>query len=145
VELPQIPDQQRVRRLGCDQPGVVLRKKANGRGDDETGAIRAYSLSVSTCQTLILRREPFAADWDGDGRPDLLVGAGDGSVLWYRNVRSTGSPELAAAQVLIPPPQEASLRGALNEIRTRHGQEELAMQPGKQRHGRVWLMLRRNP
>ena len=45
---------------------------------------------------------PFVADWDGDGKPDLLVGAGDGSVSWFRN--EGGTPlRLAAAQVLVPP------------------------------------------
>ena len=28
---------------------------------------------------------PFVGDWDGDGKPDLLVGSGDGSVQLYRN------------------------------------------------------------
>lgn len=29
---------------------------------------------------------PCIADWDGDGRPDILVGAEDGYVTWLRNV-----------------------------------------------------------
>jgi hypothetical protein len=41
---------------------------------------------------------PCVADWDGDGRLDLLVGAGDGSVTLFRN---TGKG-LAAGQVLVP-------------------------------------------
>jgi len=45
---------------------------------------------------------PIAADWDGDGKLDLLVGAGDGSVLWYRNVGTTKEPKLAPAQTLVP-------------------------------------------
>ena len=28
---------------------------------------------------------PVAADWQGDGKPGLVVGCGDGSVLWFRN------------------------------------------------------------
>src|SRR5581483_6036837 len=28
---------------------------------------------------------PVVADWDGDGVPDLVVGCGNGGVLWYRN------------------------------------------------------------
>jgi hypothetical protein len=46
---------------------------------------------------------PFVADWDGDGRPDLLVGSGDGSVWYYRNVGTTKAPELAAGVQLVPP------------------------------------------
>src|SRR5262249_27212523 len=46
---------------------------------------------------------PFVADWDGDGKPDLLVGAGDGSVWWYRNIGSAKAPELAKGEMLVPP------------------------------------------
>lgn len=45
---------------------------------------------------------PAVADWDNDGRPDLIVGCGDGSVVWYRNAGEPKSPRLAAAETLIP-------------------------------------------
>src|SRR5262249_46283982 len=38
---------------------------------------------------------PFAADWYGAGRLDLLVGAGDGSVWLYRNTGTRTNPQLA--------------------------------------------------
>jgi hypothetical protein len=59
---------------------------------------------------------PVAADWDGDGRLDLLVGAGDGSVLWYRNTGTPAEPVLAAGQTIIPPPEKGSQRGLRAKI-----------------------------
>lgn len=45
---------------------------------------------------------PLAADWDGDGLTDLLVGAGDGSVWFYRNAGKKGAPEYAKGVALLP-------------------------------------------
>jgi hypothetical protein len=55
---------------------------------------------------------PFAADWDGDGDLDLLVGAGDGSVSLFRNVGTSRAPELAAAETLVGPGEAAFGAGA---------------------------------
>jgi hypothetical protein len=41
------------------------------------------------------------ADWDGDGKPDLIVGAEDGSVVWYRNAGTAAAPKLEAARPLV--------------------------------------------
>ena len=46
---------------------------------------------------------PCVADWDGDGLFDLIVGCGDGSVLFYRNIGTAREPKLAEGVVLIPP------------------------------------------
>jgi VCBS repeat protein len=42
------------------------------------------------------------ADWDGDGLFDLVIGSGDGSVSWYRNVGANAKPKFGARQELIP-------------------------------------------
>lgn len=41
-------------------------------------------------------------DWDGDGRFDLVVGSGDGGVVWYRNEGAAAKPSFGARQELIP-------------------------------------------
>ena len=44
---------------------------------------------------------PCVADWDGDGRDDLIIGQG-GDIVWYRNTGEKGRPILSAPQVLVP-------------------------------------------
>ena len=42
---------------------------------------------------------PFVGDFDGDGKPDLLVGQFDGGLLRvYRNEGTAAAPKLAAGQ-----------------------------------------------
>ena len=48
----------------------------------------------------------IVADWDRTGRPGLVVGSGDGSVLWYKNVGSKAEPKLADARTLVPAPPQ---------------------------------------
>lgn len=43
---------------------------------------------------------PTVADWDGNGTLDLIVGQGDGRVLWYPNRARKGVPRLARGRVL---------------------------------------------
>jgi hypothetical protein len=44
---------------------------------------------------------PIAVDWDSDGRVDLLLGCGDGSVLFYKNIGTAKEPKLAQSQTLV--------------------------------------------
>jgi hypothetical protein len=46
---------------------------------------------------------PVVADWDGDGRWDLLSGSENGGVYWFRNVGKAGQPRFAAPVTLVPP------------------------------------------
>jgi hypothetical protein len=107
---------------------------------------------------------PCLADWDGDGRLDLLLGSGAGSVVWYRNVGSTSQPQLAAPVTLVEtPPSDTSSdtpsRPTRSGMRTKvavgdwnhDGRPDLLVgdvawaQAGKQTraHGWVWVYLRK--
>lgn len=44
---------------------------------------------------------PVVADWDADGLADLIVGDEEGSVTWFRNAGTVGSPQLAAGKPLL--------------------------------------------
>jgi len=44
---------------------------------------------------------PCVADWDGDGKLDLILGSGAGDVNWYRNIGTRTEPRLAAPVLLV--------------------------------------------
>lgn len=44
---------------------------------------------------------PQMADWDGDGRDDLITGACR-DIVWYRNVGERGEPKFESPRVLVP-------------------------------------------
>lgn len=44
---------------------------------------------------------PVIADWDGDGRWDIISGSADGGVYWYRNIGSRSSPQFEAPVALL--------------------------------------------
>ncbi|MBL8753961.1 MAG: VCBS repeat-containing protein [Planctomycetes bacterium] len=81
--------------------GVVLDKKAK---KGAVGPFAAESVPLQAAGVTLQvhsHADPFAADWDGDGVFDLVVGAGDGSVGWYRNEGSPQAPRFAARQELV--------------------------------------------
>jgi FG-GAP-like repeat len=45
---------------------------------------------------------PVVADWDRDGKPDLIVGSDDGDVVWFPNIGTTKAPKLGPARTLVP-------------------------------------------
>lgn len=46
--------------------------------------------------------QPVVADWEGTGKPGLIVAAGDGSVRWFRNTGTRTEPRLDTPVVLVP-------------------------------------------
>jgi hypothetical protein len=44
---------------------------------------------------------PVIADWDGDGRWDIVTGAANGGVYWYRNAGPRGRPEFERPVTLV--------------------------------------------
>jgi hypothetical protein len=71
------------------------------------------SLSLAAPRPLEANGEPiraprgdvslFAADWNRDGKLDLLLGMPDGSVVLYGNMGDKRAPKLAQAQPLVDP------------------------------------------
>jgi hypothetical protein len=73
------------RRLEAD--GRVVRIQAGPNGSIQGPCEAKWGYTTLT-----------AADWDGDGLPDLVVNSIWGRVVWYRNVGTRRAPKLAAAQ-----------------------------------------------
>ena len=46
---------------------------------------------------------PVVTDFNGDGAKDLLIGAADGSVFWYRNEGADAATRLVRAEALLEP------------------------------------------
>lgn len=60
---------------------------------------------------------PIVADWDGDRVPDLLVGCGDGSVQFYRNLGTPKEAKLAAPRTLVAKsPEGKAWNGELKDL-----------------------------
>jgi hypothetical protein len=49
---------------------------------------------------------PAIADWNGDGRFDLIVGSGSGAVDLYLDTAKEGAPRLSSATSLVPEPDD---------------------------------------
>ncbi|MCC6344575.1 MAG: VCBS repeat-containing protein [Bryobacterales bacterium] len=67
--------------------GKVIRRMAGENGSIQGPAERKWGYS-----------NPSVADWDLDGKLDILENGIWGSVVWYRNVGTAKNPELAPAE-----------------------------------------------
>lgn len=56
---------------------------------------------IGGTSTSIIHSRVAVADWDGDGRADLLVGGGRGHILFYRNIGTKTEPRFAPPRLVI--------------------------------------------
>lgn len=83
---------------------------------------------------------PTVADWDQDGRWDLVLGGDDGEVAWVRNVGTAGKPTFAAPETLITAADDTpgrSRRNALVEVADLDGDGRVDLIVGDQDHEEV--------
>lgn len=86
---------------------VLLRRgvapgKATKKGSRGPFAAASVPLDAAGARLKVhSHADPYFADWDGDSVPDLVVGAGDGSVVWFRNEGTATVPTFTAARQLV--------------------------------------------
>ena len=85
--------------IGTDKGGLFLRVN---EGTKESPAF-AEDLVDTGARVPGGYAMPVAADWDGDGRWDLVSGSQDGAIFWFRNTGQPGAPKLEAPQRLVKP------------------------------------------
>jgi len=102
-----------------------------------------------------LRSSPCLADWDGDGKQDLLVGYERSKVYFFRNMGTPKAPRLAAGKVLALrfPDADVGYRYAIDVVDWNNdGRMDLLVGnfaspkrfPGRRRTGgNIWLFLRK--
>ena len=82
VERPRWAAPQRLK-----SGGKTLRIMAGPNGSIQGPCERKWGYTTQT-----------VADWDHDGRPDIVVNSILGKIVWYRNIGTRKAPKLAAAQ-----------------------------------------------
>jgi hypothetical protein len=89
--------------IGTAGGEVLFAPNVGTRGKPVFGEAKPLSAGGKKLAIASGAAAPVVADWDADGLPDLVVGAEDGSVVWFRNEGMRKEPKLAAAKTLVPP------------------------------------------
>jgi hypothetical protein len=97
--------------------------------------------------TVISRAGPCIADWDLDGKVDVVVGSESGGVSFFRNIGTKKEPKLAEPVVLVPKDDKIGYR--MKPFVTDWDNDDLpdllvggCVSEEKTLHGYVWLFLR---
>ena len=84
---------------------VIADQPRFGNYSGYKGQINVFDFVDGGAGTLASEKKlvPEAADWDGDGLIDLIVGVDTGAVYWLRNIGEPGEPFFAPPEPLLPP------------------------------------------
>jgi hypothetical protein len=87
--------------IGSIQGAVFLMLNEGGTGKPSFKTSQKLAAGAKPISADGGDSHPIAADWDGDGKPDLLVAGGNGGVQWYRNNGSKTAPKLETGRELV--------------------------------------------
>lgn len=87
--------------IGSFSGGVYLRVNEGTRQAPRFSSASTAIHAGGAPLKVVAHADPVAADWDDDGRWDLVVGVADGSVVWFRNEGTATAPVWNAAMTLI--------------------------------------------
>ncbi len=87
--------------IGSFGGNLFLRENIGSREEPRYSGQSVQILSEDSLLKVANHAAPMVADWDRDGLWDLVIGAGDGSVGWHRNIGKIGSPEFGSRQLLV--------------------------------------------